>query len=356
MGNSEKRPKRKILFLYSEIAAYFLACLRELSGQAAAEIHLVRWKVNEEAPFRFTIPGSIKVYERDNYSQKDLAALAEKITPDLIYCAGWLDKGYLDVCKKFRKKIPIIVGFDNKWTGSFKQQLGAVFSKHTIHRYFSHCWVPGTPQMEFGHRLGFKDENILKGLYSADFDFFNEQYLENREVKKKKFPHRFIFVGRYYDFKGVHDLWNAFAELHREAKNDWELWCFGKGDVEPMEHPSIRHFGFIQPDEMKKYVAGTGVFVLPSHFEPWAVAVHEFAAAGFPLICSDRVGAASTFLRLGENGYMFPSGDVDALTEVMKTVIALPDQKLNAMGERSAELAEQITPKTWTQAIMSIVK
>ena len=40
-----------ILFLYTEIANYFLACVKEL--HKSADVAIVRWAVNEEAPFSF---------------------------------------------------------------------------------------------------------------------------------------------------------------------------------------------------------------------------------------------------------------------------------------------------------------
>ena len=44
-------PKPKIVFLYSEVAGYFLACAKELAN--SAEVLIVRWPVNSEAPFQF---------------------------------------------------------------------------------------------------------------------------------------------------------------------------------------------------------------------------------------------------------------------------------------------------------------
>lgn len=41
-----------------------------------------------------------------------------------------------------------------------------------------------------------------------------------------------------------------------------------------------------------------GVFILPSRIEPWGVVVHEFSAAGFPLLLSDQVGSAESFWKM----------------------------------------------------------
>jgi glycosyltransferase involved in cell wall biosynthesis len=44
---------------------------------------------------------------------------------------------------------------------------------------------------------------------------------------------------------------------------------------------------------------------MPSKKEPWGVVLHEMAIAGLPLLASENVGAASAFLREGENGKVF---------------------------------------------------
>ena len=47
------------------------------------------------------------------------------------------------------------------------------------------------------------------------------------------------------------------------------------------------------------------LFLMPSSFEPWGVVVHEHAAAGFPLLLSDAVGAGERFLEAPRNGTAF---------------------------------------------------
>lgn len=346
----------KILFLYTELSEYFLSCVNVLSQKSNSEIHIVRWSVNKEAPFNFSFPDNVKIYERNNFDKYSLIELVSKIIPDIIYCSGWLDKEYLSVCKSFRNKIPVVVGFDNHWKGSLKQQLGSLFSKITIQNYFSHCWIPGKPQEEFARRLGFDKSNTLYGFYSCDYNLFHNYYLKYKEQKRKNFPHRFIFSGRYVHSKGINNLWQAFIDLQKENPNDWELYCLGTGDIKQVIHPKIKHFGFVQPKAMEKYIADTGVFVLPSTFEPWGVVLHEFAAAGFPLICSNEVGAAEKFLQENENGFMFKAGNISALKEAMRKIISLSDEKLIKMGEKSAELAKQITPDIWADTLMSILK
>ncbi|HRG39479.1 MAG TPA: glycosyltransferase [Bacteroidia bacterium] len=347
--------KKKIVFLYSEIATYFLACVEKLAQYPAIEIHIVRWPVNKEAPFQFKLPPAIKIYNRTDYTNEKLEQLLAAIQPDIIYCSGWMDKGYLKLCKQYRLKIPVIVGFDNQWKGTLKQWLAVLLSPFKIRNHFSHCWVPGEPQYKYARRLGFTKSNILTGFYSCDVDFFNSQYKAFYQQKHANFPKRFLYVGRYVGSKGVKDLWEAFKELQEEQPSEWELWCLGTGDVEPVKHPKIKHFGFVQPSELPEFVEKTGVFVLPSHFEPWGVVIHEYAAAGFPIICSDEVGARTTFVENDINGYIYTSGNKNALKGAMAAILNSTDEKLKAMAAESFKKASLITPDLWAKQLISLL-
>lgn len=351
----DKRPR--ILFLYTEIATYFLACVKEL--HKSADIAIIRWAVNKEAPFSFEFHPEWQVFERDQFVTKELIAFSEEFDPSVIVSSGWVDEGYNSVNKHWYSKIPTVLSLDNHYTGSIRQQIGRLLSNFKLHNRFSHAWVPGAPQHIFAKKLGFADSRILLGFYSADVAHFTQIYDKTMAVKRQHFPHRFLYVGRYLDFKGVNDLWEAFLEANQkriEAKK-WELWCVGAGDLweERKIAEGIRHFGFMQSDEMEGILQNTGVFVLPSHKEPWGVVVHEMAAAGMPLLCSDKVGAASQFLEEGKNGFYFKSADKKSLIKLFQKVMNLSDQELIKMADESHSKGKQLNPVEWAGTLLSIL-
>ncbi len=350
--------KIKILYLYSEPAEYFVACLRHLEKNYHVDIHVVKWPVHIDAPFRFNFPEGATVYNREDFNDKDLMDLAKSIHPDLIYCCGWMDKGYIQVCKHFRPGIPVLGGMDNQWTGSMKQQIARLVSPLTIKRYFTHMFVAGKPQREYAQKLGFSDDQIFEGYYSSDTKLFHGIYEKARDKKKKHFPLRFLYVGRYTKQKGLLDLWDAFVELQDELETSWELWCCGTGELEADKpvRSDITHFGFLQPEELAEVAEEAGVFVLPSYSEPWGVVVHEFASAGFPMICSDKVGAATKFLENEKNGFVFEAGNPDRLKYVIKKMMQLKEDVLFEMAEKSATLAKKITPETWSRTQLRLIE
>lgn len=349
--------RKKALFLYFELAAYFTACLEQLARDCDVDIHLVRYPVASVAPFQFSFGKQIHLYDRSQFNRQQLIELCDEINPDFVFVCGWADKGYTAVAKHIRKRVPVIMSLDNPWMGTLKQYIAAVAGPLYLPRIFTHCWVPGEPNAIYARKLGFYGERLLTGMYSADTGLFSAYEQEARKLKEKKFPHRFLYVGRLTAQKGIRELWSAFASLKEEERRDWELWCIGKGELEPEfpEHPFIRKIGFVQPDELAPYINQCGVFILPTHYEHWGVVVHEFAAAGFPLICSTRTSAASAFLKEGYNGYYTRPKDTASVRSALLKIISLDDRHLMEMGQRSTALAAQITPATWSATVQKIM-
>jgi len=245
---------------------------------------------------------------------------------------------------------------DTHWNGSFKQRLATVISRFTLLNIFSHAWVPGQIQKQYVLNLGFKEKNIQTSFYSCDLDHFENIYQSQKTQKQTQFPKRFLYVGRYYEFKGINELWQAFTELQTEQPNEWELWCLGIGDIEPISHPKIKHFGFVQPKDLATYTSQTGVFVLPSRFEPWGVVVHEFAASGFPLLLSSQVGAKEQFLQEGKNGFQFKAQDITDIKLTLKKIVNASEAELQAMSVHSNMLSKNISPVKWATNLLKMSK
>ena len=233
---------------------------------------------------------------------------------------------------------------ENPWQGSLKQRLASLIFKIKLKPYIDAVWVPGKSQAIYASHLGFKQERIFKGFYAADVPNFAACY------SLRTFATRFLFAGRYVEQKGLMTLLEAFQELNQDR---WELHCIGTGPLKEglPEIKGVKHLGFVQPDDLPAIMREGGVFVLPSTYEPWGVVVHEFAAAGFPMILSDQVGAAEAFLEEGKNGYIFEAGNKEALKAAMRKMITHTETQWQEMAGHSHRLAQKITPDTWADTL-----
>ena len=346
----------KVLLLYSELADYLLSSLKSLNYEVN-EIHVVHWPVNKEAPFKFNNIDDIKFYDRKLYNYSHLVKLLKEINPAIILCSGWIDKDYIRLIKNHKKSIPTILLFDNPWRGAFRQFMATLISPFTLKKIFTHCWLPGSRAKVFAQKLGFSKSQILTGLYSADTPKFSKFRNDFFDLKKVKFPKVFLYVGRYVKHKGLFELWNAFIELQDEDPSDWELWCLGTGEEfeNRIIHPKIKHFGFIQPSNMINYLSKSGVYILPSIYEPWGVSVHEMASAGFPMLLSENVGSSEVFLKDSLNGYFFKAENTKDLKDKMRRIIDLKESELLTMCDKSYDLSLINSPKIWANKLISLL-
>ena len=348
----------KLLILYTELANYTIACLEELAISHKIDTHVVHYNLNPEAPFKFeTSNKNLKFYKRELFDEKSLISLTDELAPNLLYCAGWADKNYLATARFFKKKGgKTLLGFDNQWNGNLKQVLSSIYARFIIKPLFDYAFVPGNRQVDFALKLGFKENKIIEGAYSADVNSFSKFHDKQKQVKQASFPKRFIFVGRYVHAKGLQLLWEAFIEVNNEGTNKWELWCLGVGPIKQLANKHIKHLGFVQPKQLENILEQTGVFVLPSVFEPWGVVVHEFAAAGFPIIASTNVGASDTFVSENRNGIIFQAENKEELKRALKKIIDMSDDDLLNWSAESNKLSKQITTSSWANSLNNIIK
>lgn len=339
--------KKPIVFLYSELAEYLLACIAVLAAKHP-NIHIIKWPTKSEAPFKFRKLEGVITYNREDYTPSRLIGLLEKIEPALIISSGWMDKGYIDCCKHFYGRCNTVLTLDNHWQGDLKQIIKTKIAKYYFKKIFSAGWIPGKPQIEFIQKLGFK--NYKSGLYCADLNLFEPS-------PAKKVNRKLLFVGRYIELKGVYELWDAFVKLKSNHHSKWELHCAGNGDLWENRtlHESIIHHGFLQPAELAKLAHECDALVLPSYKEPWGVVVHEMAAAGLVLLCSDKIGAATSFLEEGKNGFTFEHNNSASLFQVFTKFTELEDSEILKMGNHSLKMAQKITPEKWAQTALELI-
>jgi glycosyltransferase involved in cell wall biosynthesis len=344
----------KLVVLYEELAGYFIASISHFSIKYNCEVHIFKKETNSVAPFEFTNRPNIFIYDRKDFNKEELLEKIESIDPISIFAGGWSYKPYLHICKKYVKSKPVIVGFDNQWCGSLKQRIVSILGKSFIKTHFNKCFVPGQGQLVFAQKLGFKNSQISLNAYCCDYELYSNIYTQFKEEKQNKIPKRLLYVGRYAPEKGIEEVWTAFSEISKDF--EWELWCVGKGSVTPIAHPKIKHFGFVQPEKISDYIAKTSVLILPSHFEPWGVVVHEYAAAGFPILSSNKVGASELFVEDNKNGYLFSPGNTEEIKNAMIQIFNKSENDFLKMTEESIRISKKITNDIWSDTLFRITQ
>ena len=348
--------KMNILFLYSEVAGYFLASAETLYTSFGYKVHIITKPTNPEAPYIFPEYEGLTFYQRNDMNADSIYQLYTRLNPKFVYISGWGDKTYMQVAPRIRKNnIPVICSCDNQWKGNFRQVLAGLVRRRYLQNRFTHIFIAGTYQYPLAVHLGFKKRQVLMGMNTADLSIFHKAYHKNLIPKSNKYPHNFVYVGRFVEIKGLEELTASFIELSEEVVHDWTLTLVGAGALRTQlpTNDKIIYKDFLQQQELPGLAGNTGCFVLPSREEPWGVVLHEFAGAGVPLIASNICGAATAFIRSGYNGYLHePQSKRDIKKSLLK-IIEKEDNELIEMGKRSHLLSYHITKESWGNTLLS---
>ncbi len=160
-------------------------------------------------------------------------------------------------------------------------------------------------------------------------------------------PITFTLAARLLREKGVVEFAES-ARLLKQRYPDTRFWLLGGLDTNPsalkreeieqwVEEGTLEWFGHVS--DVRPYFAQTSVYVLPSYREGVPRSTQEAMAMGRPVITTDAPGCRETVID-GENGFLVPPRDVEALVEAMERFIQNPEL-ISTMGQASRKLAEQ---------------
>ena len=219
--------------------------------------------------------------------------------------------------------------------------------------WFSHIFVAGEWQVKYARKLGFCPNRILMHNFSANVALFNQIDINSKE---KEYPKRLLYVGRFSPEKGLVGLLKAWQSVL--DRKGWLLTLVGNGPERArlIGYPDVEILNFMDQQDLLKVMENSGAFILPSVFEPWALVIHEAACAGLPILASNCCGAVASFVREGENGYLFFPGNIPAIRSTIEKLINQPDADLLRMGRHSRILGGQITPERVADTLLTILE
>ena len=157
---------------------------------------------------------------------------------------------------------------------------------------------------------------------------------------------RFVCVGRICEQKGQLLLVEAVAKLAARGLAV-ELVIAGDGEMRPQLEASIaRHrlegrvaiTGWISGEAVRAEILAARALVLPSFAEGLPVVLMEAMALRRAVI-STFVAGIPELVRPGENGWLVPAGDVEALCAALEEAAACPVETLERMGNAAFQRA-----------------
>lgn len=332
---------------------YNIASLKSITDlNPNVEIDVFSWGEEKKlTPFRPPKIKRVKFYCESEFNFCDLKEHFLKQRFQIVYICNRREKKYLKLAALAKKMNILVIGqSDEQFYNTFRQYIKKVFSRWIYLRYFDYIMVPGYYQYEMMRYLGFLRNQILIGAYTADIKVFNKHYLSFPHVVKQDL-FKFLFVGRLEPEKGLDLLLRALERLQPEYK--FELIVIGNGSMLELvkSFEFVTHISFTSQKEICKVLQDVQFFVLPSKFEPWGVVIHEMAAAGIPIVCSDACGARAAFVFNNYNGFVFETDSLISCTNALSLALKLNDERKSLFKKRSFELSQCIKPDTWAECI-----
>jgi glycosyltransferase involved in cell wall biosynthesis len=158
---------------------------------------------------------------------------------------------------------------------------------------------------------GIPENKLLVNPYGVDLSNF-------KQIPKEDDIFRIIFAGGGSLRKGYHYLLQAFYELDLP---NCELWHLGSVNdemrpyIEKYKHKNWILKGHKPQNELYKYYSQGSVFILPSLEDGFSMVQFQAMACGLPLVCTTNTGGEDLISKDGEEGFVIPIRDVEAIKE-----------------------------------------
>ena len=256
-----------------------------------------------------------------------------------------------------RRGVPVLFRGDSHLLGrGLPAQPGRLLLRF-LYRQFAATTYVGVANRDYFRALGVPDHRLFFAPHSVDHSHFDpadsgtqqtaaairaELGLTGRRVV--------LFAGKFHDGKQPVALLQAFLDVStaRDA-----LVFVGDG----ADRPQLEALARTRPDALVRFLPFTNqsemparylladIFALPSrgHYETWGLAVNEAMHLGVPCLVSDLVGCQQDLVHPGETGWVFPAGDLSALSTTLRAAMATPPEEMIRLRRNVAAIIQGYT-------------
>lgn len=294
---------------------------------------------------------------------------------DAIIVFGWNSfTNWLVFLTSFWHKTPIFLRGENPLNQEFLKSRWKIKIKKTVlgwlFRRVSAFLYIGEENKKFYQFYGASEKKLFFCPYAVD----NERFIKSAQDLRLKIKDLrvdlginekdvvVLFVGKLIEKKRPMDLLGAYEMLvkGKMSKVKRSLLFVGDGALRPELEKyaeennleNVNFVGFKNQTELPRYYAMADIFVLPSGAgETWGLAVNEAMCFSLPIIVSDIVGCGPDLIKQGENGFIFPVGDIERLSFYLKD-LAEDDSKRKSFGEKSFEIIQNYSFKKDIEGIL----
>lgn len=288
---------------------------------------------------------------------------------DLVILGGWAEPSYWVLWSLAQLKHTRVAFWIESTLNDLPRKTWRESVKRLILSRASGAIVPGQNAAAYCEWLGLSRERIFVAPNAVNTSYFKKQaemLLPIREDIRRELGLDgvvILFVGRMVEYyKQVSILIHAHKQLETRGL-DARLVLIGEGDdrseYERMSRElglhSIRFIDFVNHDALCRCYASADMFVLPSRSETWGFVLNEAMEFSLPLVVTRAVGASPDLVTEGENGFIVPTGDADALANALQCLVT--DSALRCqMGEISKRRVAAFSPENWADGFVRAIE
>jgi glycosyltransferase involved in cell wall biosynthesis len=271
-----------------------------------------------------------------------LRRVIKHIKPDLIHAGPIQTCAFIAILTGFRPLLTMSWGFDlmqdvhrNHW---WEWVTGYVLKRSTY--FTSDAMVTRDKAVAYG----MKPDRTVVFPWGVDLD----HYAKKNWKTGKRVNDFTLFCNRSWEPRyGVDVLARAFVKA-TQSRPELSLILLGGGSQGARIRQILLNGGVldlvtfggqISQTELLRWYHWADVYISPSHVDGSSVSLMEALACGLPCLVSD-IPANQEWVTDGENGWLFPDGDVDALAT--KILQAMDQRKfLPKIGNAARIVAEE---------------
>jgi glycosyltransferase involved in cell wall biosynthesis len=267
---------------------------------------------------------------------------------------GWNSASHLQALRHFKGRIPFFFRGDSTLLdrGSPARRAARRAFLGWVYRHIDVAIAVGANNRDYFRWCGVPEQQIAYAPHAIDTKRFAHVDAAH-DLQVAQWRHQLgvppgakiiLFAGKLIPKKAPELLLEAF--LH--SKVAAHLVFVGSGTLESRLHQRAQgratvHFLPFQNQQLMPAVYRLGdIFVLPScgPGETWGLALNEAMACGRPVIASSKVGGARDLVVPELTGWMFESGDVDALASRLTAACAGDAATLLRLGQAARQRSE----------------
>jgi len=318
----------------------------------------IEWGNLELDKFEHEFLNGEAVIPADKYiDAPNLEERLEAYAPDCVITYGYfqrLQRRAYKWCKKKQISIAYIADSERK---QLRNRLMEWIKYPWLKQYLSRIdffLTVGDANEDYYRFYGVNEKRFIRMHFPIDVQQYEAAYrnkTELREYVRNQYgiaPQEKVacVVGKLVPWKNQTHIIEAMKLLERQNIH-MHLFILGSGlemealkaNAATLQKSKVYFPGFVKIEDLPAFYAASDFYIHPASIEPHSIAISEAIFMGCPVIVSDRTGSfgENDDVEEGMNGYVYPFGDIDALSTRIKSLICFPEES-KKMSEYSHAL------------------